>query len=197
MPAWAYKDIIAKMEASGFNCFVTQSEADFALNFLSENGHVDWVMSDDADLLVSGCKKVVRDLPRALRAEGPAKVYDADTIREKLQLSKVQLQELSCLVGCDYCEGLKGVGGVTAIRTLKKFSTLEQFVTSWTEEETKRYKFQTLSNSGQFLEAVDRCKELYNWRPDKDKLLEFLQHVKAHPLRQPTKFKKRKRPHVT
>jgi 5'-3' exonuclease len=174
VPKKVYLAVIEGLEQRGHRCFVAESEADFALNYLSENRLVDAVLSDDADLLVAGPIRVLRNLPNLLRDGAGADLYDHTQICRHLRLTTEQLQELVCMIGCDYTKGIRGIGPVTALSAIRKFETVPRFLAAWDAKQKKRYSFYHADQAAGFLAEVEKSKTLFKWRPDTQRLQTFL-----------------------
>ena len=182
MPKETYQAIIEGLQSKGYRCFVAESEADFALNYLSENGHIDVIMSDDADLLMCPGTRLLRQVPQFVKGDGTLPViYDHSNICRCLQLDSSQLQDLVCLMGCDYTPGVRGIGPVSALSAIKKHRDISNFIASWSEKQCRRYSFYGTGGHVQFLEEVRRCKKLFVWRPDTERLKKFLLENNASP----------------
>ena len=164
--------ILDGLRKCGHDVFVAEEEADFAMSWLSQNELVDYVVADDADLLVS-CKNVIRGLPAFVldtRNVAPEPlVYDHDDILVALDMSKEQLTQLACILGCDYQPSICKVGSVTAVKAIHKYGTVKKFIESWTPKE--RAKFTLPSTPESYCSQVCRSSELLtcHW-PDKDAL---------------------------
>ena len=87
-------------------------ESDAQLTYLSLNGMVDVVVTEDSDLIVYGCQKIVYKLSPA----GSCSVYDRKLLNVPYDFAVFRW--MCILAGCDYMKGgLKGMGLVKS----KKF----------------------------------------------------------------------------
>lgn len=174
IPETVYHEIIARLKKLELHCFVSESEADFALAYLSENKMVDLVMSDDADLLVIGSTRIIRHLPRLIRNSTPALVYDSDAICKHLLTTHDNLQNVSCILGCDYCAGIKGCGVANTLKYIKnQHTSIEEYMNTWTAEQSSRFGFPHYADKTEYLDSVRKSKQLFTWRPDGEHIQAF------------------------
>ena len=165
--------ILSGLAKCGHDVFVAKEEADFALSYLSKMGIIDYVVADDADLLLS-CSNVIRGLPafvsdRTNRVPAPL-VYNHNDILISMEMSKEQLTQLACIIGCDYQPSIGKVGSVTAVKAIKKHKTVKNFINSWTDKEKAKFKLPSTPET--YHQQVCRSAELLtcHW-PDKDALI--------------------------
>jgi exonuclease-1 len=106
----------------GVECIVAPYEADAQLAFLSKSGIADVVITEDSDLLVFGCKKVLFKMSEG----GDGLLVDSARLGDveggKLQgFSETSFRHMCILSGCDYLSSVPGMGLSTANKLLKKF----------------------------------------------------------------------------
>lgn len=99
------------------------SEADAQCAYLSKEGIVDYVLSEDMDLLTFGTKKLIRGL-----TNNKTCIYDLNIILEKLELSQSEFIDMCILLGCDYSNTIEGIGMVKAFQFIKKYKTIEEII---------------------------------------------------------------------
>eukprot|EP00727_Mastigamoeba_balamuthi_P007449 m51a1_g3324 putative pin domain-like protein (524) ;mRNA; r:359779-362129 len=101
---------------------VAPYEADAQLAYLALNGIVDFVITEDSDLVPYGVRKVMFKLEK----NGDGRLFDADLLRnceDQLgdAVNSVELLRSVCILsGCDYAKAPKGVGLRTAVKMIKK-----------------------------------------------------------------------------
>ena len=94
-------------------------EAEAMCAKLSKEGLVDGCITNDGDTFLYGAKLVYRDLgidpkdPHILR-------YDISDIHSRLNLKQEDMVGLALLSGCDYTDGVKGVGKTLIHRFLEE-----------------------------------------------------------------------------
>ena len=108
---------------------VSPYEADAQLAYLSLNGFVDAVITEDSDALVYGCQRVLFKLD----STGGGKEIERSNLGSNTQLSFAnwtdeQFKLFCCLAGCDYVRKLPNLGIKTAHRILSSNSTFESVI---------------------------------------------------------------------
>lgn len=100
-------------------------ESDWILANLSKNNLIDYVLSEDSDLLTFGAKKVLRNF--CIKDE-TANLYILDEILKNLEIDYSQFVDLSILCGCDYCNKIKGINCIQSYNLLKTYYSIETIV---------------------------------------------------------------------
>ncbi|KAF9171341.1 Rad2 nuclease [Mortierella sp. AD010] len=127
-PKMAYS-VIQALEAAQVDFVVAPYEADAQLAYLEKRGLVDGIVTEDSDLLVFGCKKVIFKLDQ----------YGAgvEILLENLHLVRdvsfhewtmTEIRHMCILAGCDYLPSIPGMGLKTAQRLLRRFKTFERVI---------------------------------------------------------------------
>ena len=107
--------IVKALKCEGIRAHVAPYEADAQLAFLAKMGEVDFVISEDSDLVVYGCPRILFkfDPINATGVELNTPLRDAPGFRE---LSKEAIT-LACITsGCDYGPEVRGIGIKRAIK---------------------------------------------------------------------------------
>ena len=112
------RDIMTALEQEGVEAVVAPYEADAQLAYLSKAGLVDLVMTEDSDLLVYGCNKVLFkwDPVSMFGVEVSGSLCDAIPFRG---LSSGDAVTACILAGCDYSPGIHGIGISKAIELVR------------------------------------------------------------------------------
>lgn len=100
---------------------VAPYEADSQLAYMSDMGYIDLVVTEDSDLVAHGTKAILFKL-RMNPPTGKLLKFSDLGAGEQWSLSNftpVMITILFVAVGCDYCDKLKGVGIVTASRSIR------------------------------------------------------------------------------
>lgn len=108
---------------------VAPYEADAQLVYLERQGLVDGILSDDSDLLVFGAKRLLTKLDQYGNCIEINR-RDFCAVRE-ISLtgwSDAEFRRMAIMSGCDYLNGLPGVGLKTAYRLMRKSKTPERVV---------------------------------------------------------------------
>lgn len=151
--------IVQALEASGFDTYTSVEEADFALGWLARHDKVDYVISDDADLIVSGCS-IVRGYPTL------PLLYTPEAVSTALCVSADQLLELATLLKCDYVPGMRLYGPISALAGIKKFGTVEAILDNFSEQQKLKHVM-PCATKAEYTAKLKRARELMsNYEPD-------------------------------
>lgn len=113
---------------------VAPYEADSQLAYLESNGIVDGILTEDSDLLIFGARLVLfkLDAPTAT-----CMAISSDTLASNAPSDLAlhgwgvtELRACAMLSGCDYLEGVKGVGLKTAGKVMRRWGTIEKALRS-------------------------------------------------------------------
>ncbi|KAF7547615.1 hypothetical protein G7Z17_g7609 [Cylindrodendrum hubeiense] len=108
---------------------VAPYEADSQLVYLERQGLIHGILSDDSDLLVFGAKKLLTKLDQYGNC---IEISRKDFCRcREVSLtgwSDADFRRMAIMSGCDYLDGLPGMGLKTAYRMLRKSKTPERVV---------------------------------------------------------------------
>ncbi|KAH8853049.1 Exonuclease 1 [Schistosoma japonicum] len=106
----------------GVDCIIAPYEADAQLAYLNRTGYADFVITEDSDLLLFGCRQVIFKLD--LSGSGVL-VAAASGICECCGIPASQFTEskfrfMGIMAGCDYFSGIPGIGLTTAAKILRQ-----------------------------------------------------------------------------
>lgn len=99
LKAWHLNDVKNLIDATGHQWITAPGEADHLCAKLVRDGLADACMSEDMDMFVHGCPRVLRYM--SLNKENFVE-YNLSAILETLKLSFQEFQELCILAGTDY-----------------------------------------------------------------------------------------------
>lgn len=116
-------ELMKKCRELGVDCITGMYEADAQLAYLNKIGVAEYVMSEDSDLILFGCKKIIFKL----QLDGRCLLFDSEklhltigTTEDKFSFEK--FRRICILSGCDYLNSLHGIGLAKA----KKFMMLTE-----------------------------------------------------------------------
>lgn len=119
--------------ALGLPCIDAPSEAEAQAAFIVKNMGAYAVSSQDADSLLFGAPRIIRNLSITGKRKKPGKhiyesispeLIDLEESLNELQISREQLIALGVLVGTDYNPGgIKGIGPKKALQMVKKHNS--------------------------------------------------------------------------
>jgi flap endonuclease-1 len=125
------------LELMGIPWIQAVSEGEAQCSHMCIKGDVWATGSQDADSLLFGTPRLVRNLSLSGRKKVPNKeVYmqvkpelvELKAVLSSLGLTREQLIMLGLLIGTDYNEGVKGVGPKTALKLVKEHATLDRLL---------------------------------------------------------------------
>lgn len=103
---------------------VSPYEADAQLYFLQKQGFIDYIITEDSDLIVYGATKILYKFDGTHTEE-----YDFSKLhlcRDKF--FQENIMDICILSGCDYLDSIKGVGLITAHEKLRELGSVRAFV---------------------------------------------------------------------
>lgn len=123
------KSIMVELDRKNVKYVVAPYEADPQMVYLEKVGLVDGILSEDSDLLVFGCNRLITKLSDYGECIEINRL-DFHKIK-KLSLETFSLAQwrlVAILSGCDYTKGIPGVGLKTAFNLVLKLLSLEKIV---------------------------------------------------------------------
>lgn len=123
----AFIDLI---KVCGFKVIVAPGEADPQLTFLLQTGEVDFIISEDSDVIAFGGTKVIYKL----KTDGKCHYFDHARLVSGIcadytligRFNRFKLSLMCVLAGCDYVDSLKGVGPKKAMELVWKSDNLSK-----------------------------------------------------------------------
>lgn len=119
-----------KLEEMGILCVKSEEESDFVLAHLYRQGIVNYVFSEDSDLLTFGIKSLVRGLGDYFySADKFLSEYNLTEILDELELTMDQFIEMCVLAKSDYTPvGVDRIGCDSAHVVIKKYGTIKTYL---------------------------------------------------------------------
>ncbi|TBU08592.1 flap endonuclease 1 [Hamiltosporidium tvaerminnensis] len=111
------------------------SEAEAFCAYLCINKHVDAVGTEDMDALTFATPILLRNLTASESKKLPIKEYNFKGILRDLELTDSEFIDMCILLGCDYCESIKGIGPQKALSLIKKYQNIENILQNETSLE--------------------------------------------------------------
>lgn len=100
-------------------------EAESQCAALCKSDKVYAVASEDMDSLTFGAPRFVRHLMDPSSRKIPVMEFEVAKILEELEFTMDQFIDLCILCGCDYCDSIKGIGGLTALKLIRQHGSIE------------------------------------------------------------------------
>ena len=125
------KCVIDFCKNNGIKYVVAPFEADSQMVYLERKGIVNGIISEDSDLLIFGCRRLITKLNDYGEC---IEICSEDFCRLPRKfplndLNEEQRRIMVCLSGCDYMDGIPKVGLITAMKLVYKFKTMERIIT--------------------------------------------------------------------
>lgn len=119
--------LILELKRSGIDFVVAPYEADAQMAFLDLIGEVAAIITEDSDMILFGCKKIMYKLDR----HGFADEVNLEQIGENtdIELSGFTLErfrQMCILSGCDYLDAINGFGLKTCHKYFVKYKTADR-----------------------------------------------------------------------
>ncbi|KAF1880297.1 hypothetical protein Lal_00048933 [Lupinus albus] len=92
------------------------------------------VASEDMDSLTFGAPKFLRHLMDPSSKKVPVMEFEIEKILEGLNMTMDQFIDLCILSGCDYCENIRGIGGISALKLIRQHGSIENILENINKE---------------------------------------------------------------
>ncbi|KAK3827423.1 MAG: PIN domain-like protein [Benniella sp.] len=121
--------VIQALKTAQVDFVVAPYEADAQLAYLEKTGLVDGIVTEDSDLLVFGCKRVIFKLDQygagvEILQENFGRVRDVSF----QDWTMTEFRHMCILSGCDYLPSIPGMGLKTAQRYVRRFKSFERTI---------------------------------------------------------------------
>lgn len=123
----------------GVPAILAPEEADSQCAYLSINDMVDYIASEDMDLLTFGSKIILKNFMKDNMYE-----VKLDKILELGNITMDQFIDICILLGCDYTDTIDGIGPKKAWELIVKYGSLENLISS--EPKIAQNKFKLPDN---------------------------------------------------
>jgi len=134
--------------------------------------------SEDMDSLTLGVPLLLRHLNYSESRGLPILEIRLEKVLEGLGLDMDQFIDLCILLGCDYCDSIRGIGPVRAMQLIDKYKTIEGVLDSLDREKYKvpeNFPFREIRELFKHPEVTDPTTLDIKWpAPDEEGLIEFL-----------------------
>ena len=133
--------------------------------------------TEDMDALTFGTQILLRHLTFSEARKMPIREIHLNKVLEELGFTQDQFIDLCILLGCDYCDSIRGIGPVRALDLMKKHKSLEEVVKHLDSKYTLPDSFDFVSVRKLFKEpeVTDPTTIDVKWTdPDEEGLLQFL-----------------------
>mgnify|MGYP001061744017 CR=1 FL=1 len=122
------KSLIIEFDNHGIKYVIAPYEADPQMVYLEKIGLCDGILSEDSDLLVFGCTRLITKL----KDDGTCIEINRNNFGKVKKIPSLSwyneehLRLVAMLSGCDYTKGINGVGIQTAFKLVRKYMTYDK-----------------------------------------------------------------------
>ena len=131
----------------GIPCIHAPEEADSQLSYMIINDLVDYIVSEDMDLLTFGSSKLIRNFSKSNMYE-----INLNELLEEGEITMDQFIDICILLGCDYIDSIDGIGIQKAWTLIKKYGSIEELIAKDKNIINNKYKLPDNFNFNQVRE---------------------------------------------
>lgn len=111
-------------------------EAEAQCAELVKGGKVYGTATEDMDGLTFGTNVLLRHMTYSEARKMPIKEFSLEKVLSGLEMNRSEFIDLCILLGCDYCESIRGIGPKRALELIKQHKSIENIINSI---DTKKY----------------------------------------------------------
>eukprot|EP00126_Sphaerothecum_destruens_P007304 Sdes_comp19793_c0_seq1m11884 len=116
------------LKLMGIPFMIAPCEAEAQCAHLVKSGKVFATCTEDMDALSFGSNILLRHMTFSEARKMPIKEYHLERILEGFEMNMNEFIDLCILLGCDYCETIKGIGPKNAMSLMKKHKSIESIL---------------------------------------------------------------------
>jgi len=117
------QDILYFFELVGVPVIRENEEADFILAKLSAANKIDYILSDDSDVLAFGAKRVLKNF---CITEEKCELYEMDDILMNLGVPMHKFVDICILCGCDYTTKIRNMNCRNSLQLILQWESIEE-----------------------------------------------------------------------
>ena len=110
----------------GYTIIDSIEEADTQLVELLNSGKIDYIVTDDMDILVFGGKNILKNF--TVSSNKKIIEISLDKFKEDTKLTQQMIIDMSILIGCDYCISAHGIGPIKAYKLISEHKSIENII---------------------------------------------------------------------
>ncbi|EMR08391.1 hypothetical protein PNEG_03228 [Pneumocystis murina B123] len=118
------------LKLMGIPCINAPCEAEAQCAALAKSGKVYAAASEDMDTLCFSTPILLRHLTFSEQKKEPISEVNLEKALKELYMPLEQFVDLCILLGCDYCEPIKGIGPKRALELIREYKSLDTFISS-------------------------------------------------------------------
>ena len=144
-------------DSLGVYYYEYDGEADLFCRYLFEHKLIDYVITEDMDLLTHGCEKVITGFNTSVKK---MVIYNQEDILQTLEMTRPEFIDLCILLGSDYTGTPMGIGPVGAYNGIKKHSSIEEMIKNNKSQKVSFDGFKYKLARSMFTREVESTKKL-------------------------------------
>ena len=111
--------------------FIAKQEAESYATYLCKTKQVSAVITEDTDVLAYGCPQWISNIAH----DGSCIYVNYEEVITTMNVTRAQFIDFCILCGTDYNETIKGMGPVSAYKSIKQYETIEAILALRTHDE--------------------------------------------------------------
>ncbi|PIA18275.1 hypothetical protein COEREDRAFT_79783 [Coemansia reversa NRRL 1564] len=162
----------------GVPFFTAPCEAEAECAALAKAGKVWAAASQDMDTLLFGAPVLLRNLTVPAARKLPIEEIHLEEVLKGLGFTQDQLIDMGIILGCDYCDSIRGVGPKSGYELIQTHGSLETAIKieKVAKGVPENWPFDLARELFRKADVSD-CTESFSWdKPDVEGLVEFLVH---------------------
>ncbi|XP_054738864.1 flap endonuclease 1 [Anastrepha obliqua] len=153
-------------------------EAEAQCAALVKAGKVYGTATEDMDALTFGSSVLLRHLTFSEARKMPVKEFFYEKVLQGLELTSTEFIDLCILLGCDFCEGIKGIGPKRAVELINTHRDIETILKNIDQKKytvAENWNYQVARELFLNPEVTDPMSIELKWtEPDEEGLVKFL-----------------------
>ena len=166
------------LELMGIPVVQAPCEAEAQCAAMAKAGLVWGVASEDMDALPLGSTILLRHMTASESKKLPVQEIHLDKVLQGLDMDMKQFIDLCILLGCDYCDTIKGIGRKRAVELIQKHKCIENVLASLDKTKyptPESFPFDEVRELFANPPVTDPATLKLVWKePDREGLIEFL-----------------------
>jgi flap endonuclease-1 len=110
----------------GYTIVDAIEEADSQLVELLKCKKIDFIVTDDMDILVFGGDNILKNF--TVSKQKGIQEINLNIFKRDTKLTQSMIIDMAILMGCDYCSNAKGIGPINAYKLILKYKSIEELV---------------------------------------------------------------------
>jgi len=122
------------LKLMGIPVVLSPTEAESQCAALQKGGKVYGVATEDMDALTFASGRLLRHMTFSEARKMPIQEFDYEKVLEGMDFTHEMFVDLCILLGCDYCESIRGIGPKRAHDLIKEHKSIEVLLTKINKE---------------------------------------------------------------